>query len=109
MHVHGRYDLVGVVVLHLVQTARQIAGMVVIDVYKRQVDGMPVTRHAGHGFGTKSIKLAVERMNGNCQFQMCIRDRSAPPQAARTQCGKIELLKGAECSRLLPATMMSLF
>lgn len=31
---------------------------------------MPVTRHAGHGFGTKSIKLAVERMNGNCQFRM---------------------------------------
>lgn len=36
----------------------------------RMVDGMPVTRHAGHGFGTKSIKLAVERMNGNCQFRI---------------------------------------
>ena len=34
------------------------------------VDGMPVTRHAGHGFGAKSIKLAVERMNGNCQFRI---------------------------------------
>lgn len=36
----------------------------------RMVDGMPVARHAGHGFGTKSIKLAVERMNGNCQFRI---------------------------------------
>ena len=36
----------------------------------RMVDGMPVTEHAGHGFGTKSIKLAVERMNGNCQFRI---------------------------------------
>ena len=36
----------------------------------RMVDGMPVTQHAGHGFGTKSIKLAVERMNGNCQFRI---------------------------------------
>ena len=34
------------------------------------VDGMPVAQHAGHGFGTKSIKLAVERMNGNCQFRI---------------------------------------
>lgn len=34
------------------------------------VDGMPVARHAGHGFGTKSIKLAIERMNGNCQFRI---------------------------------------
>ncbi len=34
------------------------------------VDGMPVTRHTGHGFGTKNIKLAVERMNGNCQFRI---------------------------------------
>ena len=33
------------------------------------VDGMPVTQHAGHGFATKSIKFAVERMNGNCQFR----------------------------------------
>lgn len=36
----------------------------------RMVDGMPVTQHAGHGIGTKSIKLAVERMNGNCQFRI---------------------------------------
>lgn len=34
------------------------------------VDGMPIAQHAGHGFGTKSIKLAVERMNGNCQFRI---------------------------------------
>ena len=34
------------------------------------VDGMPVAQHTGHGFGTKSIKLAVERMNGNCQFRI---------------------------------------
>ena len=32
------------------------------------VDGMPVTDRAGHGFGTQSIKLACERMGGNCQF-----------------------------------------
>ncbi len=36
----------------------------------RMVDGMPVAAHTGHGFGTKSIKLAVERMNGNCQFRI---------------------------------------
>ena len=36
----------------------------------RMVDGMPIAQHAGHGFGTKSIKLAVERMNGNCQFRI---------------------------------------
>lgn len=36
----------------------------------RMVDGVPVAQHAGHGFGTKSIKLAVERMNGNCQFRI---------------------------------------
>ena len=38
MHVHGRDNLVGVVVLHLVQTARQIAGMVVIDHGERTDD-----------------------------------------------------------------------
>ena len=36
----------------------------------RMVDGMPVAGHTGHGFGTRSIKLAVERMNGNCQFRI---------------------------------------
>lgn len=36
----------------------------------RMVDGMPVAAHTGHGFGTKSIKFAVERMNGNCQFRI---------------------------------------
>ena len=34
------------------------------------VDGMPVPEHTGHGFGTRSIKLDVERMNGNCQFRI---------------------------------------
>ena len=34
------------------------------------VDGMSVAQHTGHGFGTKSIMLAVERMNGNCQFRI---------------------------------------
>ena len=34
------------------------------------VDGIPVTQHAGHGFGTKSIKFAVERMNGSCQLRI---------------------------------------
>ena len=34
------------------------------------VDGMPVAAHTAHGFGTKSIKLAVERKNGNCQFRI---------------------------------------
>ena len=34
------------------------------------VDGMPVPQHTGHGFGTRSIKLDVERMNGNCQFRI---------------------------------------
>ena len=36
----------------------------------RMGDGIPVTRHAGHGFGTRSIKLAVERRNGTCQFRI---------------------------------------
>lgn len=36
----------------------------------RMVDGMPVTDRAGHGFGTQSIKLACERMGGNCQFSV---------------------------------------
>ena len=34
------------------------------------VDGVPVTARAGHGFGTQSIKMAVKRMNGNCQFRV---------------------------------------
>lgn len=34
------------------------------------VDGMPMTDRAGHGFGTQSIKMAVERMGGNCQFRV---------------------------------------
>ena len=34
------------------------------------VDGMPVAERTGHGFGTQSIKMAVERMGGNCQFRV---------------------------------------
>lgn len=36
----------------------------------RMVDGLPVAQRAGHGFGTQSIKLACERMGGNCQFSV---------------------------------------
>lgn len=32
------------------------------------VDGMPVTDRQGHGYGTQSIVLMTERMNGNYQF-----------------------------------------
>ena len=32
--------------------------------------GLPVARRAGHGFGTQSIRLACERMGGNCQFSV---------------------------------------
>ncbi len=34
------------------------------------VDGMPQAGRSGHGFGTQSIRLAVERMGGNCQFSV---------------------------------------
>lgn len=34
------------------------------------VDGMPVATRAGHGLGTQSIRMAVERMGGNCQFRV---------------------------------------
>lgn len=40
------------------------------DVEPQIVDGMPVAARAGHGFGTQSIKMAVERMGGNCQFRV---------------------------------------
>lgn len=33
-------------------------------------DGMPMAERTGHGFGTQSIKMAVERMGGNCQFRV---------------------------------------
>ena len=36
----------------------------------RMADGMPVAHRTGHGFGTQSIKLACERMGGNCQFSV---------------------------------------
>lgn len=32
------------------------------------VDGMPVARRRGHGYGTQSIRYLTERMGGNCQF-----------------------------------------
>ena len=47
-----------------------IAGSNTFGRAPHMVDGMPVAQHTGHGFGTKSIKLAVERMNGNCQFRI---------------------------------------
>lgn len=34
------------------------------------VDGMPVAARPGHGLGTQSIRMAVERMGGNCQFRV---------------------------------------
>lgn len=32
------------------------------------VDGMPVSRKKGHGYGTQSIRYMTERLGGNCQF-----------------------------------------
>jgi len=32
------------------------------------IDGLPVSRKRNHGFGTQSIRYAVERLGGNCQF-----------------------------------------
>lgn len=32
------------------------------------VDGMPMSKKTGHGFGTQSIRYITEKMNGNCQF-----------------------------------------
>jgi len=32
------------------------------------VDGMPVSRNKGHGYGTQSIRYMTERLGGNCQF-----------------------------------------
>lgn len=34
------------------------------------VDGMPVTREPGHGYGTQSIRYMTERLGGTCQFRM---------------------------------------
>ncbi len=43
------------------------------------VDGIPVAQHLGHGFGTKSIKFAVKRMNGNCRFASTATGLSCAP------------------------------
>ena len=32
------------------------------------VDGVPVTKQKGHGYGTQSIMMLTARMGGNCQF-----------------------------------------
>lgn len=34
------------------------------------IDGMPVSRKEGHGYGTQSIKYTSERLGGNCRFEM---------------------------------------
>lgn len=34
------------------------------------IDGMPVSRKEGHGFGTQSICYVAEKLNGNCQFSI---------------------------------------
>lgn len=31
-------------------------------------DGIPLSKTAGHGFGTQSIRYVVEKLKGNCQF-----------------------------------------
>lgn len=36
----------------------------------RMSDGFPVTDDKNHGFGTQSIRYAIENMNGNCQFSV---------------------------------------
>ena len=32
------------------------------------VDGMPVTKEKGHGYGTQSIRYLAEKLDGKCQF-----------------------------------------
>lgn len=32
------------------------------------VDGLPVAKRSGHGYGTKSIQYTTEKLGGNCQF-----------------------------------------
>lgn len=34
------------------------------------VDGSPVTKERGHGYGTQSIRYLTERLGGNCQFMV---------------------------------------
>ncbi|MBR5230179.1 MAG: sensor histidine kinase [Firmicutes bacterium] len=34
------------------------------------VDGMPVSRKSGHGYGTQSIRFLTEKAGGNCQFSI---------------------------------------
>lgn len=36
----------------------------------RMSDGFPVTDDKNHGFGTQSIRYAIENVNGNCQFSV---------------------------------------
>jgi len=33
-------------------------------------NGLPITYEPGHGLGTQSIKFTVEKLNGNCQFDL---------------------------------------
>ena len=32
------------------------------------IDGIPISKEKGHGFGTQSIAYTVEKLHGNCQF-----------------------------------------
>ena len=32
------------------------------------VDGIPVSKRKGHGYGTQSIRYLTEKLGGNCQF-----------------------------------------
>lgn len=34
------------------------------------VNGMPVSRRKGHGYGTQGIRYLTERLDGNCQFSI---------------------------------------
>ncbi|MBR4861379.1 MAG: GHKL domain-containing protein [Firmicutes bacterium] len=34
------------------------------------VDGIPISRKNGHGYGIQSIRYMAERLNGNCQFSV---------------------------------------
>ncbi len=34
------------------------------------VDGLPITKRDGHGYGTKSIQYTTEKLGGNCQFSV---------------------------------------
>ena len=32
------------------------------------MDGIPVSKRKGHGYGTQSIRYLTEKLGGNCQF-----------------------------------------